>query len=77
MPEVEVKLYATFRQYLGGRASVAVEIEPGETVGQVLARLGVPTEQARLIFIDARAATLDHPLQGGEHLAVFPAIAGG
>jgi molybdopterin converting factor small subunit len=77
MPEVQVKLYATFRQYLGGRPSAAVEIEPGETVGEVLERLGVPSEQARLVFVDAKAAALDHPLQGGEQLAVFPAIAGG
>jgi len=77
MPEVQVKLYATFRQYAGDRASAAVEIEPGESVGEVLARLGVPTEQARLVFIDAKAASLDSPLQGGEQLAVFPAIAGG
>jgi sulfur-carrier protein len=77
MPEVEVKLYATFRQYLGGRPSAAVEIEPGVTVGKVLARLGVPTEQARLVFIDAKTASLDLPLQGGEQVAVFPAIAGG
>jgi len=77
MPEVQVNLYATLRQYLGGRRSAAVEIEPGETVREVLARLGVPTEQARLVFVDAKAARLDHPLEGGEQLAVFPAIAGG
>ena len=77
MPEVRVTLYATLRQHLGGEASAAVEIEPGATVGEVLGRLGVPVEQARLIFVDARAAALDRPLQGGEHLAVFPAIAGG
>jgi len=77
MPEVEVKLYATFRQYLGGRPSAVVEIEPGTTVGEVLARVGVPSGQARLVFVDAKAASLDSPLQGGEQLAVFPAIAGG
>jgi len=77
MPELQVKLYATLRRYLDGQPSAAVEIEPGTTVGEVLSRLGVPAEQARLIFIDAKAASLDSALQGGEQLAVFPAIAGG
>lgn len=77
MPEVQVKLYATFRQYLGGRPSATVAIESGTTVGEVLARLGVPTEQTRLVFVDAKVASLDSPLQGGEQLVVFPAIAGG
>ena len=74
---VRVNLYAVLRQYIGGAPSIEVEIEPGQTIQQVLSQLGVPPEQTRIIFLNNRAAGLSHPLQGGEQLAVFPAIGGG
>jgi molybdopterin converting factor small subunit len=77
MPEVQVAVYATLREHVGGKTSVTVEIEPGETVRQVLKRLDVPLGEVKLIFINARAATLDTPLDDAKTLAVFPLIAGG
>ncbi len=77
MPQVKLRLYATLRVHAGGTPSMDVDIEPGQTVRQVLQRLGVPPEQARIIFVDHRAGSLSQPLQGGEHVGVFPAIGGG
>ena len=77
MAQVRVNLYATLRAYAGGAASVVVDIEPGQTVEQVLSQLGVPTDQTQILFVNNRAATLDQPLDGGERLGVFPAIGGG
>ncbi len=77
MPQVQVNLYATLRKHVGGSASVDVEIEPGATVRQVLDELGVPADQARVIFVDTRSASLADPLEGGEQVGVFPAVAGG
>ena len=42
MCQIELKLYASLRLYVGGAASVRVDIEPDQTVRQVLDRLGVP-----------------------------------
>lgn len=77
MPRVNVNLYATLRSYVGGAPSVAVEVEPGETVGEMLERLGVPVEQTRILFVNNRAATLSQTLQDGDRVGVFPAIGGG
>lgn len=77
MPQVKVNLYATLRQYIGGALSIEVEIDPGQTIEQVLASLGVPADQTRIIFVNNRAADLSLALQGGEKLGVFPAIGGG
>jgi molybdopterin converting factor small subunit len=77
MPQVQVQLYAALREYVGRAPSVQVDIAPGQTVRQVLEQLGVPIDKARIIFVNARAAGLDDPLQGGEQLGVFPAIGGG
>ena len=77
MPQIEVSLFAMLRKYVDGAASVEVQIEPGWTVADVLKQLGVPADQTRILFVDNRAAKLTDPLSGGEHLAVFPGIAGG
>ena len=77
MAQIEVNLYASLRRYANGATSVEAEIEPGQTVEQVLRELGVPPDQTRIVFVNNRAATLSHPLQGGEHLGIFPAIGGG
>jgi molybdopterin converting factor small subunit len=77
MTSVRLNAYATLRSYLGGAASKEVGIEPGETVGELLDRCGIPRSQTRIIFVNNRAASFDDHLQGGEHVGVFPAIGGG
>jgi len=77
MVRVKVNAYATLRAYLGGAASVETEIEPGQTVGSVLDRLGIPREQTRIVFVNSRSASLTYRLEGDEHIGVFPAIGGG
>ena len=77
MPHVQVNVYAALRSYVGGAASLEVEIARDQTVQQLLEQMQIPVEQTRILFVDHRAATLDQPLQGGECVAVFPAIGGG
>jgi molybdopterin converting factor small subunit len=77
MARIKLSLYASFRAAIGGKPSVELEIEPDESIGEVLQRLGVPREQTRIVLVNGRHAALADPLQGGEHVAVFPAIGGG
>jgi len=77
MPQIQVSLYATLRQYVGGAAQLQVEIAPGQTVRQVLDQLHVPLDQTRIMFINHRAAKPTDVLQGGQRLDVFPGIGGG
>ena len=77
MARVVVKLYASLRSYVGGAASVEVDVEPGQTIADVLKRLGVPAEQTRIIFVNNRTGSLSQALEGGERIGVFPAIGGG
>jgi len=74
---VEVTLYATLRRYAQGQRTIDVPMEPGATVADVLDRLDIPAGQARIIFVEHRAATPETPLQPGDHLGIFPAIGGG
>ena len=77
MPKITVNLFATLRRHIDGAPSVDVEIEPGQTVEQVLRRLDIEPEQARILFVDSRIAKTSQRLQGGETVSVFPAIGGG
>jgi len=77
MPEVQVNLYAVLRKYVDGAPSVRLDIAPGETISQILDRLGVPEQQAKIIFVNNRHAAFSHPLQGGEQVDVFSGIGGG
>ncbi len=77
MARVQLNLYATLRSYVGGAPSVEVDMEPGETVGEMLERLGVPPDQTRILFVNNRAATLAQALEDGDRVGVFPAIGGG
>ena len=77
MSQVEVRLYAGLRAHVKGATSVSVDIEPGQTIRDVLEKLSVPLGQTRIIFVNHRAAGLDQELAGGEELGVFPAIGGG
>lgn len=77
MPAVHVNLYAGFRRKVGGKPSVDMSIEPGQTIGQLLAQLGVPLEETRIIFCNNRLADHTQQLAGGETIGVFPAVGGG
>ena len=77
MATIRVNLYASLRRYGGGKPSVEVEVAPGTTVGQVLAELGIPAGETRILFVDHRAATIEKPLSGGEKIGVFPVVGGG
>ena len=77
MDRVKISLFAGLRGYIGGAPSVEVDVQPGETIRQVLDRLGIPVAQTRIVFVNNRAADLSYPLRGGEQVGVFPAIGGG
>jgi sulfur carrier protein ThiS len=77
MTHVAIHTYAELRQYTDGSPSLQLNIGPGQTIAQVLARLGIPRERTRIIFVDGRAADLDRVLHGGERIDLFSAIGGG
>jgi molybdopterin synthase sulfur carrier subunit len=78
--KVEVNLYATLSQYIpdGNKGSThIVEVEEGTTVGELLRQMGVPTQSAKLIFLDGMHSDLDTVLKEGNRLGVFPPVGGG
>ena len=78
--KIEVNLYATLSQYVpdGNKGPThIVDVPAGTTVSELLNQLGVPTQSAKLIFLDGMHSDLDTVLKEGNRLGVFPPVGGG
>ncbi len=79
---IELALFASLEPYLpegesaSGRRTRMIDLPGGITVGEVVARLGLP-DQPRVCFIDGRGVREDAVLTDGVRLAIFPPVAGG
>lgn len=77
---LEVRLSATLRLLLPGydsQAGLAPPWRPGLTVAGLLADLGIPAAQVKIVMLNGRSAGLETPLAEGDRLGFFPAVGGG
>jgi molybdopterin converting factor small subunit len=77
--DVDVALFASlsdFHTEPGEGRARTYELEPGTTISDVIAMLGLP-DQARVIFLNGRHADEATELAEGQRLAIFPPVAGG
>ena len=78
--EIEVKLFATLRDYLpkgSGQFSCRVEIDSTDTVRNVLGKLKIPQDIPKIILVNGVHSNLDRVLKYGDVVSVFPPVAGG
>ncbi|MDI6762027.1 MAG: MoaD/ThiS family protein [Thermodesulfobacteriota bacterium] len=78
--EIEVKLFATLRDYLpkgSGRFSCRMEIDGQTRVEKILTRLNIPEEMPKIILINGVHGKKDQVLKEGDVLSIFPPVAGG
>ena len=80
MATVSVRLFAALRE-LAGDSRVQVE---GRTVGEVVASLSerygerfAGVARAGSVVVNGERASEDHPLAGGEEVALLPPVSGG
>jgi len=77
---VEVRVYAMLRNYLREEERhevLAVELPPGSTVADLIACLGLPAHEVKVVFINHRAVPPEHALAEGDRVGIFPLVAGG
>jgi len=73
---IELKCFATLAKYLPEN-SRDYPVEPGETVGSLVARLGIPEEDVTLVFINALRSDPDSEIKDGDRVGLFPPVGGG
>jgi len=80
MVEVEVRLYAALRRYhphSDMSVPLTVWLDDGATVGDLMATLGIPREETRVVFVNGRRRGEDYVLQKGDRGGIFPPVGGG
>jgi molybdopterin converting factor small subunit len=78
--EIEVKLFATLRDYLppgSSRFSCRLEIAEVTSIEEVLKRLSIPEDTPKIILVNGIHAGKGDILKEGDVLSVFPPVAGG
>lgn len=77
--KVRVKLHGETKRGITGIVGDVLEtdLEPGETVGELLRRIGVRNEDIWMTAIDREVVKNDHVLVDGDNLEVIAPIAGG
>ncbi len=73
--EITLKLFNILREY--GPDIERKEVPEGVTVGEVAAMVKIPKEIPLLRIVNGVHVPLDHRLEEGDVLALFPPIAGG
>lgn len=76
---VRVRLHASLRKYLPSGAaedSVSLELQPGATVADAIAALGIPANHAKIAVVDGKQSDLQTSLQEGQEVSLFPPLAG-
>ena len=78
--EIEVKLFATLRDYLpkgSDRFSCKMEIDGHTRVQDILTKLKIPEEIPKIILINGIHGKKDQLLKEGDVVSIFPPVAGG
>lgn len=76
---VTVKLHGETKRYVTGLTgdSVEAEIAPGQTVGQLLDRLGVDPGDVWMSAVNKTVVKSEHVLADGDAVEVFAPVQGG
>lgn len=87
--QVRVKVFATLTRQVAHNAVLShlgpirsgapfvVTLSEGSAITDLAAALGLPSEAVHVAFVNARARPLDHALQNGDEVGLFPPIGGG
>lgn len=86
---IYVKLYATLVQSvpeailaeyahsISAGSRLEVNLPEGSMLDDLVTRLGLPTDQVKVIFVNGKTQDLDYHLQPGDEIGIFPPIGGG
>jgi hypothetical protein len=74
---IELHLYGKLRRFTdehsaSGESVLSVACQDGDSIGDVLTRLGVPHEETSNIFVNGELRALSKVIKDGQRVGVFP-----
>jgi molybdopterin converting factor small subunit len=57
-------------------ASTPYQLDEGQTVGDLIARVGIAREDVKIAFVNSRITDLDEVLADGDRVGLAPAVGG-
>jgi molybdopterin converting factor small subunit len=78
--EIEVRLFATFRDYLpqdSASFSFKKSLDKEMTVSTIAEETGLPPDVPKIFIVNGNVVTGEHVLHDGDVVSIFPPVAGG
>ena len=75
---IDVHLYGKLRRFTGDtnprrNAVLSMEVEGGETISDVIKRIGIPPEElGRNVFLNGEVSAPERTVKDGDRLGIFP-----
>jgi molybdopterin converting factor small subunit len=60
----------------GDNDSTPYQLDEGQTVGDLIARVGIAREDVKIAFVNSRITDLDAVLSDGDRVGLAPAVGG-
>jgi molybdopterin converting factor small subunit len=78
--EIEVRLFATFRDYLpqdSASFSFKKSLDKEMAVSTIAEETGLPSDVPKIFIVNGNVVTGEHVLHDGDVVSIFPPVAGG
>ncbi len=77
--EIEVRLFATFREYLppGAESSFKKKLEKETAVQRIADEISLPGDMPKIFIVNGNVVTGEYLLRDGDVVSIFPPVAGG
>ena len=75
---IDIHLYGKLRRFTGDtnprrNAVLSMEVEGGETISDVIKRIGIPPEElGRNVFLNGEVSAPERTVKDGDRLGIFP-----
>lgn len=76
MIEIDLNLFVTLAKYQPA-SSGAYRLEEGITIEELLRTVGVPEDEAKLVFVNGKRKERDYVLKDLDRVGIFPPVGGG
>lgn len=76
MIEITLNLFVTLAKYQPV-SSGPYRLEEGTRVEDLIHRMGIPEEEARLVFVNGKRKERDYVLKDQDRVGIFPPVGGG